>query len=107
MINTQILNDALMAVAFVIGVAFALTVAMVTVSALWQRRAPRTRLRAVEQHLAAGTQEAIPANTRGSGRPVRRARRSSERRRCGRNRGAPGVRRSAAAPRLPPRATRP
>ncbi len=64
MINTQILNDALMAVAFVIGVAFALTVAMVTVSALWQRRARRTGLRAVEQHLAAVTQEAIPANTR-------------------------------------------
>src|SRR5258707_10636759 len=102
MINTQILNDALMAVAFVIGVAFALTVAMVTVSALWQRRAPRTGLRPVEQHLAAVTQEAIPAHTRGSGRPVRPAPRSSERRRCDRHPGAPGLRGPPPQPSPPP-----
>src|SRR5260370_38473094 len=102
MINTQILNDALMAVAFVIGVAFALTVAMVTVSALWQRRARRTGPRAAEQHLAAGTQEAIPAHTRGSGRPGRRARRAAGRPGCDRNRGAPGLRRPPARPRPPP-----
>jgi hypothetical protein len=64
MINTQILNDALMTVAFVIGVAFALTVAMVTASALWQRNARRAGLYAVEQHLAAVTQEAAPADVR-------------------------------------------
>jgi L-cystine uptake protein TcyP (sodium:dicarboxylate symporter family) len=64
MINTQLVNDALMSVAFVIGVAFALTVAMVTASALWQRNARRAGLRAVEQHLATVTNEAIPADAR-------------------------------------------
>ena len=61
---TQTLNDALITVAFVIGVAFALTVAMVTASALWQRHARRAGLGAVERHLAAVTQEAIPADAR-------------------------------------------
>ena len=61
---TQILNDALITVAFVIGVAFALTVAMVTASALWQRHARSAGLHAVEQHLAAVTQEAITADAR-------------------------------------------
>ena len=60
----QTLNDALITVAFVIGVAFALTVAMVTASALWQRHARRDGLDAVEQHLAAVTQQAIPADAR-------------------------------------------
>jgi UPF0716 family protein affecting phage T7 exclusion len=64
MTNTQILNDTLMTVAFVIGVAFALTVAMVTASALGQRHARRAGLHAVEQHLAAVAQEAIPDNAR-------------------------------------------
>jgi hypothetical protein len=61
---TQILNDALITVTFVIGVAFALTVAMVTASALWQRHARKAGLHAVEQHLAAVTQEAITADAR-------------------------------------------
>ena len=64
MTSIQILNDALMTVAFVIGVAFALTVAMVTASALWQRQSHRSGLYAVEQHLAAVTEEAIPADPR-------------------------------------------
>jgi hypothetical protein len=64
MTSIQILNDALMTVAFVIGVAFALTVAMVTASALWQRQSRRAGLYAVEQHLAAVTEEAIPADPR-------------------------------------------
>jgi hypothetical protein len=64
MTNIQILNDALMTVAFVIGVAFALTVAMVTASALWQRQSRRAGLYAVDQHLAAVTEETIPADAR-------------------------------------------
>ena len=64
MSNTQILNDALITAAFVVGVAFALTVAMVTASALWQRHARRAGLGAAEQHLAAVTQQAIPADAR-------------------------------------------
>jgi len=64
MINTQILNDTLMTVAFVIGVAFALAVAMLAASALGQRHDRRAGLHAVEQHLAAVTQEAIPADAR-------------------------------------------
>jgi UPF0716 family protein affecting phage T7 exclusion len=62
--NTQILNDTLVTVAFVIGVAFALTVAMVTASALGQRHARRAGLHAVEQHLAAVAREAIPDEAR-------------------------------------------
>jgi hypothetical protein len=61
---TQILNDALITAAFVVGVAFALTVAMVTASALWQRHARRSGLQSVEQHLAAVAQEAISADAR-------------------------------------------
>jgi hypothetical protein len=61
---TQTLNDALITVAFMIGVAFALTVAMVTASALWQRHARGAGLDAAEQHLAAVTQQAIPADAR-------------------------------------------
>ena len=61
---TQTLTDALITVAFMIGVAFALTVAMVTASALWQRHARKAGLGAVEQHLAAVTQQAIPADAR-------------------------------------------
>ena len=61
---TQTLTDALITVAFMIGVAFALTVAMVTASALWQRQARRAGLGAAEQHLAAVTQQAIPADAR-------------------------------------------
>ena len=64
MTNTQILNDTLVTVAFVIGVAFALTVAMLAASALGQRHARRVGLHAVEQHLAAVTQEATPADAR-------------------------------------------
>ena len=55
---TQTLNDALITVAFMIGVTFALTVAMVTSSALWQRHARRAGLGAVEQHLAAAARDA-------------------------------------------------
>ena len=61
---TQTLTDALITVVFMIGVAFALTVAMVTASALWQRHARRAGLGAAEQHLAAVTQQAIPADAR-------------------------------------------
>jgi hypothetical protein len=61
---TQTLTDALITVVFMIGVAFALTVAMVTASALWQRHARRAGLAAAEQHLAAVTQQTIPADAR-------------------------------------------
>ena len=61
---TQTLTDALITVAFMIGVAFALTVAMVTASALWQRHARRAGLGAAEQHRAAVTQLAIPPDAR-------------------------------------------
>ena len=64
MTNIQILNDALMTVAFVIGAAFVLTVAMVTASALWQRQSRGAGLYAVERHLAAVTEETSPADAR-------------------------------------------
>ena len=61
---SQTLTDALITVAFMIGVAFAFTVAMVTASAFWQRHARIAGLSAAEQHLAAVTQQAIPADAR-------------------------------------------
>ena len=61
---SQTLTDSLITVAFMIGVAFALTAAMVTASALWQRHARKVGLGAVEQHLAAVTQQATPADAR-------------------------------------------
>jgi hypothetical protein len=61
---TQTLTDALITVAFLIGMAVALTAAMAAASALWQRHARRAGLGAVEQHLAAVTRQAIPADAR-------------------------------------------
>lgn len=51
MIDMQILNDALLAVAFAAGIAILLAVAMVGTEAL-SRRHERRGIRAIEQHLA-------------------------------------------------------
>jgi L-cystine uptake protein TcyP (sodium:dicarboxylate symporter family) len=52
MIDTQLLNDALTTVAFVVGLVVVIAAWVVTASALHQRQARTTQIRAIEQHLA-------------------------------------------------------
>jgi L-cystine uptake protein TcyP (sodium:dicarboxylate symporter family) len=52
MFSTQLLNDALTTVAFLVGVVIAISVWVVTASALHQRHERKTHIRAIEQHLA-------------------------------------------------------
>jgi hypothetical protein len=58
MISIQALNDALVAVVFMIGAALALTAVMVTAAALWERHLRRAGVRAVEQYVAAAAYRA-------------------------------------------------
>jgi hypothetical protein len=64
MISIQALNDALVAVVFMIGAAFALTGLMVALAALWQRHSYRAGIRAVERYLAAASGETTTADPR-------------------------------------------
>ncbi len=48
----QLLNDALMTVAFVVGLAILLSVLFVATAALWQRYARKSGVSEIEQHLA-------------------------------------------------------
>ena len=52
MFSTQLLNDALTTVAFLVGVVIAISVWVATASALHQRHERKTHIRAIEQHLA-------------------------------------------------------
>jgi hypothetical protein len=52
MIDTQLLNDALTTAAFIVGLVIAISVWVVAASALYQRHERRTRIAAIEQHLA-------------------------------------------------------
>ena len=52
MFNTQLLNDALTTVAFLVGVVIAISVWVVTASALHQGHERKAHVRAIEQHLA-------------------------------------------------------
>jgi len=63
MIDMQILNDALLAVAFAAGIAILLAVAIVAAEAL-SRRHERTGVREIEQHLAAVAEERDSASSR-------------------------------------------
>ncbi len=62
MIDMQLLNDALLAVAFAAGVAILLAVAIVAAEAL-ARRHERHGIREIEQHLAAVADERSSAST--------------------------------------------
>ncbi len=53
MIDTQLLNDALLTVALVVGVAILISVSIVAVAAFWQRHERKAHVREIEQHLAA------------------------------------------------------
>lgn len=53
MIGTQLLDDALVALAFLVGLAIILSTLFVATAALWQRHERRTGISAIERHLAA------------------------------------------------------
>ncbi len=52
MTDTQLLNDALMTVAFIVGLVVAISAWVVVASALHRRQAYTTQIRAIEEHLA-------------------------------------------------------
>ena len=52
MIDTQLLNDALATVAFIVGLVVVISAWAVTASALHRRQARTTQIHAIEQHLA-------------------------------------------------------
>jgi hypothetical protein len=62
-IDMQILNDALVAVAFAAGLAILLAVVIVAAEA-FSRRHERLGIRKIEQHLAAAAEERSSASTR-------------------------------------------
>jgi hypothetical protein len=51
-IDTQLLNDALTTVAFLVGLVVVISAWVVAASALHRRQAGTTQIRAIEQHLA-------------------------------------------------------
>jgi hypothetical protein len=61
--SAQILNDALMTVAFLVGVVAVIAAWVATASALHQRQERSTHIRAIEQHLA-DVAEQSPASAR-------------------------------------------
>ena len=63
MIDMQLLNDALVIVAAVVGAALIVAVAVVATAGFRQRRARTAHVRAIEKHLAEVAQQA-PATTR-------------------------------------------
>jgi hypothetical protein len=52
MIDTQLLNDALTTVAFIVGLVVAISAWVVAASALHRRHAHATQIRTIEDHLA-------------------------------------------------------
>lgn len=52
MIDTQLLNDALTTVAFLVGLVAVISAWVVAATALQRRQAGKTQIRAIEQHLA-------------------------------------------------------
>jgi hypothetical protein len=52
MFDTQLLNDALMTVAFIVGVVIAISAWVVLASTLHKRDERRTHIDAIERHLA-------------------------------------------------------
>ena len=64
MIDMQLLNDALVIVAAVVGAAIIVAVAVVATAGFRQRRARTAHVRAIEKHLAAVAAQQSPATTR-------------------------------------------
>ena len=57
MIGIQLLDDALLTVAFTVGLAIVLSISIVASAALWRRHEHKTGVREIEQHLAAAVTE--------------------------------------------------
>jgi hypothetical protein len=53
MIGIQLLNDALLTVAFTVGLAIVLSIGIVASAALWRRQESKAGVHEVERHLAA------------------------------------------------------
>jgi hypothetical protein len=52
MIGIQLLNDALLTIAFIVGVAIVFSISIVASAALWQRHERTAGVREIERHLA-------------------------------------------------------
>jgi hypothetical protein len=52
MIDIQLLNDALLTLAFVVGLVILVSISIVASAALWQRHERKAGLRKIEQHLS-------------------------------------------------------
>jgi hypothetical protein len=57
MIDIQLLNDALLTVGFIAGLAILLSIGVVASAALWRRHEHKAGVRELEQHLAAAVTE--------------------------------------------------
>ena len=57
MIGIQLLDDALLTVAFTVGLAILLSIGVVASAALWRRHEHKTGVREIERHLAAAVPE--------------------------------------------------
>jgi hypothetical protein len=57
MIDIQLLNDALLTVGFIAGLAILVSVGVVASAALWRRHEHKAGVRELEQHLAAAVTE--------------------------------------------------
>ncbi len=64
MIDMQLLNDALLTIAIVVGAAIAITISIVAAAGVQQRRERTAHIRAIEKHLAAVAAQQRPAATR-------------------------------------------
>jgi hypothetical protein len=64
MIDMQLLNDALVLVAAVAGVAVLVAVAVLATAGFRQRRARTAHVRAIEKHLAVAAAQQAPAVTK-------------------------------------------
>ncbi len=64
MIDIQLLSDALLTVAFIVGLVIAISASVVVAAALHERHTRATRIRDIEQHLAAAAEQPSPAAAR-------------------------------------------
>jgi cytochrome c biogenesis protein CcdA len=63
-IDVQILNDALLTLAFCVGLALLMAIVIVAAGALTQRHERREHVRSIERHLAAAAEDQDPASVR-------------------------------------------
>jgi len=52
MIDIQLLNDALLTVAFIVGLVILVLIGVVVLAALWQRHERKAGIRQIERHLS-------------------------------------------------------